>query len=122
MNHTGTILPEMQSIAPSIAAIGNAMPYTVDAQYFEILPELLIEQVSFVEAIAHTSVPYQVPSNYFDGLSTQLQNKIASTPNSLVPAKKSPAFVIGLNQTKKWLHDERNRIDNNKNSLNIEKE
>jgi hypothetical protein len=103
MKNTDTILTEMQSIAPSIAAIGTAMPYTVDTQYFENLPEMLLEQVQFAENQVIANSPYQVPLNYFDGLSTQLLNRIAADASAQTPIQITPAKVIGFNQAKKWM-------------------
>ena len=103
MKNTDTIVTEMQSIAPSIAAIGTAMPYTVDAQYFEILPEILLEQVQFADNHVIANSPYEVPPSYFDGLSTQLLNRIAADASAETPIQKTPAKVIGFNQAKKWM-------------------
>lgn len=103
MKNTDTILTEMQSIAPSIAAIGTAMPYKVDAEYFENLPEILLEQVLFADTNTPSIAPYQVPPNYFDGLSTQLLNRIAADTTIETPIQITPAKVIGFNQAKKWM-------------------
>lgn len=102
MKNTDTILTEMQSIAPSIAAIGTAMPYSVDAQYFESLPEILLEQAQFADN--HISnLPYQVPPNYFDQLSTQLLNRIAAETTVEAPIQKTTAKIVRFNQVKRWM-------------------
>ena len=102
MKNTDTILTEMQSIAPSIAAIGTAMPYSVDAQYFESLTEILLEQAQFADN--HISnLPYQVPPNYFDQLSTQLLNRIAAETTVEAPIQKTTAKIVRFNQVKRWM-------------------
>jgi len=103
MKNTDIILTEMQSIAPSIAAIGITMPYTFDAQYFESLPEILLEQAQFVENHVITNSPYQVPPNYFDGLPSQLLHRIAAETIVEAPIQKSPAKIVGFNQVKRWM-------------------
>lgn len=103
MKNTDTILTEMQSIAPSIAAIGTAMPYSVDAQYFESLPEILLEQAQFADNHIISNLPYQVPPNYFDGLSTQLLNRIAAETTVEAPIQKTTAKIVRFNQVKRWM-------------------
>jgi hypothetical protein len=103
MKNTDTILAEMQSIAPSIAAIATAMPFSVDIQYFQNLPDILVEQAQFAENQVIANSPYQVPPNYFDGLSTQLLNRIAADASAQTPIQITPAKVIGFNQAKKWM-------------------
>lgn len=103
MKNTDTILTEMQSIAPSIAAIGTAMPYSVDAQYFESLPEILLEQAQFADNHIISNLPYQVPPNYFDGLSTQLLNRIAAETTVEAPIQKTTAKIVQFNQVKRWM-------------------
>ena len=103
MKNTDTILTEMQSIAPSIAAIGTAMPYSVDAQYFESLPEILLEQTQFADNHIISNLPYQVPPNYFDGLSTQLLNRIAAETTVEAPIQKTTAKIVRFNQVKRWM-------------------
>ncbi len=103
MKNTDTVLTEMQSIAPSIAAIGIAMPYSVDAQYFESLPEILLEQAQFADNHIISNLPYQVPPNYFDGLSTQLLNRIAAETTVEAPIQKTTAKIVQFNQVKRWM-------------------
>ncbi len=103
MKNTDTVLTEMQSIAPSIAAIGTAMPYSVDAQYFESLPEILLEQAQFADNHIISNLPYQVPPNYFDGLSTQLLNRIAAETTVEAPIQKTTAKIVRFNQVKRWM-------------------
>ncbi len=103
MKNTDTILTEMQSIAPSIAAIGTAMPYSVDAQYFESLPEILLEQTQFADNHIISNLPYQVPPNYFDQLSTQLLNRIAAETTVEAPIQKTTAKIVRFNQVKRWM-------------------
>lgn len=103
MKNTDTILTEMQSIAPSIAAIGTAMPYSVDAQYFESLPEILLEQAQFADNHIISNLPYQVPPNYFDQLSTQLLNRIAAETTVEAPIQKTTAKIVRFNQVKRWM-------------------
>jgi hypothetical protein len=103
MKNTDTILTEMQSIAPSIAAIGTAMPYSVDAQYFESLPEILLEQAQFADNHIISNLPYQVPPNYFDQLSTQLLNRIAAETTVEAPIQKTTAKIVQFNQVKRWM-------------------
>ena len=103
MKNTDTILTEMQSIAPSIAAIGTAMPYSVDAQYFESLPEILLEQAQFADNHVISNLPYQVPPNYFDQLSTQLLNRIAAETTVEAPIQKTTAKIVRFNQVKRWM-------------------
>ena len=103
MKNTDTILIEMQSIAPSIAAIGTGMPYMVDAQYFENLPEILLEQVQFNHNTGLSDTPYQVPPSYFDGLSTQLLNRIAAETTVEAPIQKTTAKIVRFNQVKRWM-------------------
>ena len=103
MKNTDTILTEMQSIAPSIAAIGTAMPYSVDAQYFESLPEILLEQAQFADNHIISNLPYQVPPNYFDQLSTQLLIRIAAETTVEAPIQKTTAKIVQFNQVKRWM-------------------
>ncbi len=103
MKNTDTVLTEMQSIAPSIAAIGTAMPYSVDAQYFESLPEILLEQTQFADNHIISNLPYQVPPNYFDQLSTQLLNRIAAETTVEAPIQKTTAKIVRFNQVKRWM-------------------
>lgn len=103
MKNTDTILTEMQSIAPSIAAIGTAMPYSIDAQYFESLPEILLEQAQFADNHIISNLPYQVPPNYFDGLSAQLLNRIVAETTVEAPIQKSTAKIVRFNQVKRWM-------------------
>ena len=103
MKNTDTIIAEMQSIAPSIAAIGTAMPFSVDTQYFQNLPDILVEQAQFAENQVIANSPYQVPPNYFDGLSTQLLNRIAAETTVEAPIQKATAKVVGFNQVKRWM-------------------
>lgn len=103
MKNTDTILTEMQTIAPSIAAVGKAMPYTVEAQYFENLPEIVLEQTQFKDDNAISSLPYLVPPKYFDGLSTQLLNRIAAESTIKATIQTTPTKIIGINHAKKWM-------------------
>ncbi|TSA63098.1 MAG: hypothetical protein D4R41_01565 [Sediminibacterium sp.] len=103
MKNTDIILTEMQSIAPSISAIGTAMPYSVDAQYFESLPEILLEQAQFADNHIISNLPYQVPPNYFDQLSTQLLNRIAAETTVEAPIQKTTAKIVRFNQVKRWM-------------------
>jgi hypothetical protein len=103
MKNTDIILTEMQSIAPSIAAIGTAMPFSVDAQYFESLPEILLEQAQFADNHIISNLPYQIPPNYFDQLSTQLLNRIAAETTVEAPIQKTTAKIVRFNQVKRWM-------------------
>ena len=103
MKNTDTIVTEMQSIAPSIAAIGTAMPYTVDTQYFQNLPEILLEQAQFADNHVIANSPYQVPPSYFDGLSTQLLNRIAAETTVEATNQKTTAKIVRFKQVKRWM-------------------
>lgn len=77
----------LQKEAPTLAAIGNGIPFTVPSGYFEELSDILKSRV-LVESMRPDDNPgFNVPQNYFEELSSRIENR-ASVENlrTLVPS------------------------------------
>ena len=63
--------------APTLAAIGNKIPFTVPAGYFEDLSDNLQSRL-FVESMCVDRTDgFKVPENYFQDLSSRIEHKIS---------------------------------------------
>lgn len=70
------ILAELKEIAPVLAEISCEMPYRIEKDYFDQLPELMVEKLSIGILSDTFKDPKQVPPHYFEGLAGQIMNKV----------------------------------------------
>jgi len=78
MEKRETILLELQEIAPTVAMVGMAMPYTLPAGYFENLPGTILSTLnhSSDEHFSKTNLLSAPPAGYFDQLAGEILKKI----------------------------------------------
>ena len=64
----------LQKEAPTLAAIGNGIPFTVPSGYFEELSDILKNRVLFESMRSDDNPGFNVPQNYFEELSSRIEN------------------------------------------------
>ena len=83
MESRSTILNELKELSPTVAGIGNALPYQVPQGYFDTLAEMILQRVRTQSLSAQEELetlspllnglsrklPYEVPQGYFNELS-----------------------------------------------------
>ena len=84
---------ELKEIAPNLAAIPKESPFTVPANYFDNLSDIISKNVIATELSAIPKEnPYAVPANYFDELPGMIEMNIAATRLEGIP-KENPFDV-----------------------------
>lgn len=77
------------------------MPYRVPQDYFEQLPEKMLERVNDPAALPASSQPYTVPQGYFEGLADNVLNRIKAMESGFADEelKAISPLLSGLNKT-----------------------
>src|ERR1017187_4565811 len=87
---------ELKEIAPILACIPKEVPFTVPANYFDNLSDIISKNVIATELSAIPKEnPYAVLANYFEELPEMISMNIASTRLEGIP-KENP-FTIPAN-------------------------
>lgn len=68
---------DLQKDAPTLAAIGKAIPFTVPAGYFEDLPHIVSSRVCIESMYAKNADGFTVPELYFEELTSRIENSVA---------------------------------------------
>lgn len=68
---------DLQKEAPTLAAIGNGIPFTVPARYFEELSDNLKCQVLVESMRFDDENGFKVPPMYFEELSSRIENSVS---------------------------------------------
>lgn len=68
---------DLQRDAPTLAAIGKAIPFTVPAGYFDELPSIVNSRIYIESTLGKGSNGLKVPEKYFEELSSRIENNIA---------------------------------------------
>jgi len=78
---------DLQKEAPTLAAIGNGISFTVPSGYFEELSDILNGRV-LVESMQSDGNPgFYIPQNYFEELSSRIENRaFVENLRTLVPS------------------------------------
>ena len=83
---------DLQKEAPKLAAIGNGIPFTVPAGYFQELSDNLKSRILVESMHVDDNDGFKVPQGYFDELSSRIENRLAvENIRLLVP---SEGFVL----------------------------
>lgn len=83
---------DWQKDAPTLAAIGNVIPFTLPSKYFEELSDNLNARVLIESICLNDREIFKVPDNYFSELSSRIENRLSiENIRSLVP---SEGFVL----------------------------
>ncbi len=88
MNNRTSILNELQTLAPGLAHLPTAMPYTVPQGYFETLAPTLLATLKtgalpLLFLPKDKKMPYSVPEGYFENLARDIVRKVS--PAQAVP-------------------------------------
>ena len=67
----------LQKVAPTLAAIGNGIPFTVPSSYFEQLSDRLNSRVQIESMRSDDKNGFNIPKNYFEELSSRIENRIS---------------------------------------------
>ena len=68
---------DWQKDAPTLAAIGNTIPFIVPSEYFEELSNKLKSRV-FIESICFNNKDgFNVPPDYFEDLTSRIENRVS---------------------------------------------
>ena len=79
---------DLQKDAPTLAAIGNAIPFTVPSGYFEDLSNSLKSRVLIESVRFNGEDGFKVPHNYFEELSSRIENSVSvKNIRSLAPSE-----------------------------------
>ncbi len=68
---------DWQKEAPTLAAIGNAIPFTVPSGYFEDLSTKLKSRVLIESMLVNDQDGFKVPHNYFEDLTSSIENNVS---------------------------------------------
>lgn len=68
---------DLQKEAPTLAAVGKGIPFTVPEGYFDSLSENLISRVRIEVALDDKPSSFKVPGNYFEDLASRIEERIA---------------------------------------------
>lgn len=68
---------DLQKEAPTLAAIGKAIPFTVPAGYFEELPDLVNSRLYIETGNGKGTDGFMVPDQYFEELSSRIKTSVA---------------------------------------------
>lgn len=84
MNTRAHIVQELEKLAPGLAHLPVAMPYTIPEGYFEELSDNLLvasrnNELPAVFQNISRQMPYQAPDAYFDNLAPQILDKLHHT-------------------------------------------
>ena len=82
MNNREDILTEIKSISPTVASISPINVFTVDATYFEVLPQIIMAKI-VVENSFVFSKNLSVPEGYFESLPVNILKKIHALKNDV---------------------------------------
>src|SRR5687768_12778593 len=93
------ISDELKGICPVLADNIPLNPYTVDAAYFEYLPEYLLGVVKGVEVnleyiVTKHNNPYSVPENYFERFPGTLMNILKGQSENVQDELKTLSPVL----------------------------
>src|SRR5687768_3707143 len=79
---------DLQKDAPTLAAIGNAIPFTVPAGYFEDLSDNLKRRVLIESMRSNDKDGFNVPHNYFEELPSRIEASLSvENIRSLAPSE-----------------------------------
>jgi len=98
-----TILLELQDIAPTIASIGNVMPYATPEGYFTTLPGTILSGIdnAAITNYGKENLLSAPPSGYFDSLPATILQKIQSGDAQQHPSEELLAVAPLLNSIDK---------------------
>ncbi len=102
MNKGKHILQELQEIAPELAALSSAMPYTLPQGYFDDVSANVLMKIHLTES---KSTIYSSPVCYFDALPNMIlakikagQNEVAAELDAVAPLlntiSKAPVYTV----------------------------
>ncbi len=79
---------DLQKEAPTLSAIGRAIPFTVPAGYFEELPVIVNSRVYIETVYLNGTGGFSVPEKYFEELPSRIESSIAfENIKAAVPAE-----------------------------------
>lgn len=68
---------ELKEISPLLSTIGRAQPYTYPQDYFDGLPDLILEKIQVPEILSGIKTQvFAAPTGYFEGLADEIFTKI----------------------------------------------
>lgn len=101
MKQDTNILEELATEAPTLANIGNTMPYTLPSGYFEGLNEAIMLEIS-ADNLPKIASPFTVPQQYFETLSNNILEVISKeTTNTIDVYTEFEAIAPVLNTISK---------------------
>ncbi len=78
---------DLQKDAPTLAAIGKAIPFTVPAGYFENLSDIVSSRVHIESMRFKDADGFKVPEQYFEKLTSRIEHSVAvENIKALVPS------------------------------------
>ncbi|MEO8712893.1 MAG: hypothetical protein ABI405_12250 [Parafilimonas sp.] len=88
-----------------IASLPSVNPYSIQAEYFENLPDIVLEKIQFEQSISFQNINekklYSIPDGYFNDLADNILNKIKSSSSNSIQSEleEIAPFLSTLSKT-----------------------